>query len=146
MASKLYTIGFTKKSARELFELLKEHQIKKVIDIRLSNTNQLAGFTKKNDLEYFLKEIADIKYFYVKDFAPTKELMIAKRERKISMDKFEEEFTKILKQRKVENIFNEEELNQACLLCSEEQAKDCHRNAITKYLKGKYRELEIIDI
>jgi uncharacterized protein (DUF488 family) len=146
MASKLYTIGFTKKSAREFFELLKEHQIKKIIDIRLSNTNQLAGFTKKNDLEYFLKEIADIKYFYAKDFAPTKELMIAKRERKISMDKFEEEFTKILKKRKVENIFNEEELNQACLLCSEEQAKDCHRNAITKYLKGKYQELEVVDI
>lgn len=146
MTNILYTIGSNRKSARELFDLLKENHIEKIIDIRLSNTNQLAGFTKKNDLEYFLKEIADIKYIYEKDFAPTKELMKEKMDKKITMSEFESEFSKILEQRKAENIFIESELNRACLLCSEEKASECHRSVITKYLKKKYKKLEIVDL
>ncbi len=146
MKNILYTIGSNRKSARELFDLLKEYYIEKIIDIRLSNTNQLAGFTKKNDFKYFLKEIADIKYIYEKDFAPTKELMVAKREKKITMSEFESEFSKILEQRRAENIFKESELNRACLLCNEENASECHRRVITNYLKKKYIKLEIVDL
>ncbi len=50
----IYTIGFTKKSAKEFFEILKKNEIEQVIDIRLNNTSQLSGFAKKNDLKYFL--------------------------------------------------------------------------------------------
>ena len=54
---KLYTIGFTKKSARRFFELIKLHNIDVLVDVRLNNKSQLAGFTKEEDLEYFLSEI-----------------------------------------------------------------------------------------
>jgi len=57
---KIFTIGFTKKSAEEFFTLLKDAGVRRVIDIRLNNTSQLAGFAKARDLEYFLKAILGI--------------------------------------------------------------------------------------
>ena len=54
---KLYTIGFTKKSSKQFFDLLKANNVRAMADIRLNNSSQLAGFTKCNDLEYFLKAI-----------------------------------------------------------------------------------------
>jgi len=66
----LFTIGFTQKSAKQLFDLLKKNHIKRIVDIRLHNNNQLAGYTKKDDFEYFLKEIANINYKYTKEMAP----------------------------------------------------------------------------
>ena len=71
----LFTIGFTKKTAKQFFELLKKNQVKSLIDTRLNNKSQLAGFTKKEDLEYFLKEIAGIKYVYKPEFAPSDEIL-----------------------------------------------------------------------
>ena len=71
----LYTIGFTKKSAEDFFELLKKHHVKNIIDVRISNSSQLAGFAKGNDLIYFLKQICGIGYRHIVDFAPTKELL-----------------------------------------------------------------------
>ena len=71
----LYTIGFTKKSAKQFFELLKKHQVKCLIDMRLNNKSQLAGFAKKEDLEYFLDVIANIKYVYKPEFAPSDEIL-----------------------------------------------------------------------
>jgi len=43
----LYTIGFTKKNARQFFETLKTAGVKRLVDIRLNNQSQLAGFTKR---------------------------------------------------------------------------------------------------
>lgn len=71
---KIYTVGFTKKSAKEFFNILKRNKIEQIIDIRLNNTSQLAGFTKKNDLKYFLKELCKIDYKHFNFLAPTKEI------------------------------------------------------------------------
>ena len=57
MEIKLFTIGFTQKSAHKFFTTLKEARVQRVIDVRLNNNSQLAGFSKKEDLSYFLKEL-----------------------------------------------------------------------------------------
>ncbi len=59
---KLFTIGFTKTTAESFFSRLSQAGVKKVIDIRLNNASQLAGFAKKTDLIYFLKTICGIDY------------------------------------------------------------------------------------
>jgi len=146
MANRLFTIGFAHKSARQFFDLLAKHHIKKIVDIRLSNNNQLAGYTKKEDLRHFLKEIANIEYVYMPELAPTEELMKAKREKTISMNDFEKKFLKLLKKREIEKIVKEEDLNMSCLLCSEASAGECHRSVVTKYLLKRFNMLIIEDI
>ena len=71
----LYTIGFTKKTAEQFFETLKKHAITLLVDVRLNNSSQLAGFTKSDCLPYFLKEICDASYLHIPEFAPTKEIL-----------------------------------------------------------------------
>jgi uncharacterized protein (DUF488 family) len=72
---KLYTIGFTGKSAEKFFTLLRNSQVKKIVDTRINNKSQLSGFAKGQDLEFFAREIGDISYEHIIDFAPTKELL-----------------------------------------------------------------------
>ena len=71
----VFTIGSSQKNARQFFSLLKESGVKRLIDIRLKNSSQLAGFTKVPDIEYFLKEIADISYLHMPQFAPTESIL-----------------------------------------------------------------------
>src|SRR5262245_44090398 len=82
MEIKLFTIGFTQKSAREFFAALKEAGVKRVVDVRLNNNSQLAGFSKKEDLPYFLKKIGNIDYIHAPDLAPTQEILDAFKKRK----------------------------------------------------------------
>jgi hypothetical protein len=78
----LSTIGFTKHSASAFFTKLKEAGIVRVIDIRLNNVSQLAGFTKRDDLIYFLKEICGCGYIHEPCFAPTQEILDAWKKRR----------------------------------------------------------------
>lgn len=131
----LYTIGFAKKNAKEFFSLLKTNNIKTLIDIRLNNVSQLAGFTKKNDLEYFLKEICNIDYIHRTDFAPTKDILDAYKKKEIKWAQYELEYKQILKQRGVEVKITSQDLDNACLLCSEATAEKCHRRLLSEYFK-----------
>ena len=95
----LYTIGFTQKSAAEFFGALKARSVGALIDTRINNTSQLAGFTKADDLKYFLKEIGNISYIYRPDFAPTKELLKDWRDKKISWEQYEKQYLAIQENR-----------------------------------------------
>ena len=55
---KVFTMGFTQKSAEQFFGLISENKIELLIDVRLNNQSQLAGFTKGRDLEFFLQNCA----------------------------------------------------------------------------------------
>ncbi len=132
--NELFTIGFAKKSAKEFFQLLKKNGINRVIDIRLNNTSQLAGFTKHNDLEFFLKEICGIKYNYDIMFAPDKDLLINYKNGNIGWDEYVIQFDNIMKTRNINeyisknySCINEERI---CLLCSEEKSDKCHRKLV----------------
>jgi uncharacterized protein (DUF488 family) len=140
---KIYTIGFTKKSAREFFTLLEDNQIEQLVDIRLNNKSQLAGFTKMKDLNYFLKELADIDYFYFDYLAPTKEL----REMVNDWDLYTEEYLKLLEKRKALDRLDLQFFQKPTVfLCSETLASDCHRGILTTYLQENWPDLEVIHL
>ena len=143
---KLFTIGFTQKDARSFFTLLQTAGVSKIIDVRLNNNSQLAGFSKRDDLAYFLKEICDCDYVHVTDFAPTKEIYTAYKKEGCGWAEMEKRFTKLINDRKIENRFKADELNNACLLCSEHEPLHCHRRLVAIYLQEKIGDIEIIHL
>ncbi|SHJ79964.1 DUF488 domain-containing protein [Paramaledivibacter caminithermalis] len=146
---RLYTIGFTKKSAKEFFELLKKNNVRTLLDIRLNNSSQLAGFTKGRDLEYFLMEMAGIKYIHDVDFSPTKQILNDYKKKIITWGEYEKLFEKLILKRnikdKVNKYFNGN-LDGVCLLCSEATSENCHRRLIAEYLKNSFDYIEIIHL
>src|SRR4051794_7898136 len=98
----IFTIGFTKKTAGEFFGLLKRHGIKRLIDVRLNNVSQLAGFTKRDDLEYFLREICGSAYAHEPRLAPTQEMLDRYKKHRGSWDEYEKAFLALMAERKIE--------------------------------------------
>jgi len=143
---RLYTIGFTNKPARKFFELLETHNVKKIIDTRANNVSQLSGFAKGVDLEFFAKAIGDIDYSHELFFAPTKDLLEKYRKKRITWDEYAAEYSNLLVQRRVEERVDVDQLNNACLLCSEHLPDRCHRRLLADYIKDKYPEIEIIHL
>lgn len=139
----LYTIGFAGKSAEAFFTSLVKHGVRKVIDIRLNNVSQLAGFTKKNDLKYFLKVIAGIEYEYLPQLSASKELMTGFRQGKIAWKDYETTYLKLLEERQVLKTLKPENFDRACLLCSEEKPDHCHRRLAAEWLRGKWEGVEV---
>lgn len=140
---KVFTIGFSKKSARDFFKILQQAGVKRVVDIRLNNVSQLAGFTKKDDLEFFLHAIAGIEYIHRPELAPTKEILDGYKKKKLSWPEYEERFSKLMSQRQLETLVKPDELSNACLLCSEPKADKCHRRLVAEYLRSKWANIEI---
>jgi uncharacterized protein (DUF488 family) len=142
----VFTIGFTKKSARSFFTKLKNSEINKVIDIRLNNVSQLAGFAKKDDLEYFLQELCDCDYVHLPLLAPTKEILDSYKNKKINWAEYEKQFNNLLKERKVHTLVEPSELHKSCLLCSEPKPDKCHRRLVAEYFKHYFGNIEIIHL
>ena len=130
-----YTIGFTKKSAEQFFNLLRDNHVKPLIDVRISNGSQLAGFAKGKDLEFFLKEICHIPYKHVIDFAPTKELLDKWHKQEVSWTEYETIYTSILKERDILRKHGIKQFDGSCFLCSEETPENCHRRLLVEYMK-----------
>ena len=143
---KLYTIGFAKKSAETFFNLLKNAGVKTIVDTRVNNVSQLAGFAKGTDLKFFAKEICDISYEHNNDFAPAKELLTRYRQKKISWPEYETEYLNLLDIRKVAQKTDIGKLHQNCLLCSEHSPEKCHRRLLAEYFKHTKNEIEIIHL
>ena len=139
----LYTIGFTKKNAQTFFSKLQKAGVTILIDIRLNNVSQLAGFAKRDDLIFFLRELCDCDYKHIPFFAPTKEILDAYKKNQIGWDEYVNRFSKLIKKRKIENKITAEELNNACLLCSEPTPEQCHRRLVAEYLRDKFDDIEI---
>lgn len=139
----LYTIGFAQKNAEDFFAVLRNNNIRKLIDIRLNNLSQLAGFTKKQDLEYFLKEICNIEYLHRPDFAPTKEILDDYKKKKISWLDYKQKYLKLLSQRDVKTKIEPKELDMSCLLCSEPKPAHCHRRLLAEYFENIYKGITI---
>ncbi len=140
---KALTIGFTKKSARRFFHLLKDSEAKRVVDVRLNNGSQLAGFAKKDDLAWFLREICGMDYVHLPILAPTKELLRAYRQGTINWPVYESRFLKLMGDRKIEQSVPKEIVDEGCLLCSEDQPHHCHRRLVAEYLNRQWGGVEI---
>ena len=133
----MYTIGFTKKSAREFFETLINAGVRRVVDIRLNNVSQLAGFTKRDDLAYFLDRIGSIEYVHVPLLAPTAELLDSYKKGQLAWADFEAAFHRMLEECAVEQAWLPQVRDADCLLCSEHEPDRCHRRMVADYLSAR---------
>ena len=140
---KIFTIGFTKKSAESFFAKLKSAGVKRLIDIRLNNVSQLAGFAKQDDLRYFAKAICDIDYVHLIDLAPTKDILDAYKKNNGDWNMYQRNFLQLMKIRRVEDNVPRALLDGGCLLCSEDKPDHCHRRLVAEYLREKWGEVEI---
>ncbi|MFS8853688.1 DUF488 domain-containing protein [Synechococcus sp. R5-16] len=142
---KIFTIGFAKKSAEQFFNRLKQPGLVRVVDARLNNTSQLAGFTKKNDLEFFLHEICKLGYIHLPELAPTQEILDAY---KASGDwsNYERQFLSLMAERRIEDQVDKSILDGGCLLCSEATPEHCHRRLVAEYLRRKWGDVEIVHL
>lgn len=143
----LYTIGFTKKNAEHFFNLLRNNGVKQLVDVRISNSSQLAGFAKGKDLEYFVKEICHIPYIHIADFAPTKELLDQWHKQEVTWDEYERIYTKMLTDKDILRKHGVKPFDGSCFLCSEDTPEQCHRRLLVEYMKKHSKELvEIIHL
>ncbi|MGQ9826003.1 MAG: DUF488 domain-containing protein [Desulfotomaculales bacterium] len=141
----IYTIGFSKKSLREFITRLKNAGVRKVIDVRLHNTSQLAGYAKKEDLEYVL-ELAGIAYEHRPELAPTEELLKGYKNGEISWPEYEKVYKDLLAKREPLKSGDFERLRQegpVCLLCAEDKPDRCHRRLLAEYCRDRLPEVEI---
>lgn len=140
---KLFTIGFTQKPAKKFFELLKASGAKRVVDVRLNNVSQLAGFAKKTDLAYFLEELGNMDYVHIPALAPTKEMLDEYKKGGGDWAAYEGRFLGLMKQRRIEETVPREVLADGCLLCSEDKPHHCHRRLVAEYLKQHWGDVDI---
>jgi uncharacterized protein (DUF488 family) len=140
----IYSIGFTQKSAGEFFGTLKAHGIERLLDVRLNNTSQLAGFAKQADLAYFLREICNCGYEHEPLLAPEQEMLDAYKKRKGDWDKYAEEFLALMRSRSIESVMSKDRFAQkTVLLCSEPTAEHCHRRLVLEYLQHAWSGVTI---
>ena len=140
----IYSIGFTKKTAEQFFSLLKSAGIRRLLDVRLNNISQLAGFAKRDDLRFFLREICGAEYIHEPLLAPTQEILDEYKKNKGSWHEYEGKFQALMAERKIE-----EKLDQSAfaaptvLLCSEVKPEQCHRRLVIEYLAAKWEPFEV---
>lgn len=143
---KLFTIGFTGKSAEKFFGLLESSTATKLIDIRINRTSQLAGFAKEQDLRFFLPKLARMEYLVREDLAPTKELLSSYRDKEIDWDKFALKYQELLKQRGVIESLDSEVFDNAVLLCSESEPEKCHRMLLANLILEKFPNVKVTNL
>ena len=146
---KLFTIGFTKKTAEEFFNLLTDAGVRRIVDVRLNNNGTLSGFTRQAHLPYLLRELTGIEYEHRPDLAPTQKILSdwkpspkAKKAGKkpITWAEYQTRFARLIRKRKIETLIKPAELDYACLLCSEPTPENCHRRIVAEYLRRKWTD------
>ncbi len=140
---KLFTIGFTKTTAEGFFGRLRRAGISKLIDVRLNNVSQLAGFAKKDDLRYFMREIVGAPYIHQPELAPTQEMLDEYRKGGGSWDEYARRFLALMASRHIEDKVSREQMEGACLLCSEDKPHQCHRRLVAEYLRDKWGGIQV---
>lgn len=143
MAIQLFTIGFTKKNAEQFFTILREARVRRILDIRLNNVSQLAGFTKRDDLKFFLREICDTGYFHFPECAPTREILDKYKKKRCDWGEYEARFLPMIETRKIETLLTADLLDHGCLLCSEPTPEKCHRRLVAQYMEARIPELTV---
>lgn len=140
----VYTIGFTQRKAAEFFGALRCSNIKRLLDVRLNNSSQLASFTKHSDLPFFLKELCNAEYIHEPLLAPTEDILSDYKKRKGSWEQYEKRFLTLMDERKIEDKIDRSLFESpTVLLCSEATAEHCHRRLVLEYLNSKWGDLHV---
>jgi uncharacterized protein (DUF488 family) len=138
----IYTIGFTQSTAEHFFGRLGQAGVRRLLDVRLNNRSQLAGFAKAQDLPYLLRELVGASYEHQPLLAPTQELLDAYRKRKGAWFEYEREFLELMTERRIEEHLEPAEFAvPTALLCSEATSEHCHRRLVCDYLAGHWSEI-----
>lgn len=145
-AARVFTIGFTRKPAAKFFDLMETAGVRRVIDVRLNNVSQLAGFTKRDDLEFFLRRIGKIDYVHRPELAPTKEILDEYKKNKGPWSEYERRFLALMHERRIEHTLPRELFDGGCLLCSEHEPHNCHRRLVAEYLREKWGAMDIVHL
>jgi uncharacterized protein (DUF488 family) len=143
---RLYTIGFTAKSAEQFFSLLNESEASKLIDIRINRTSQLAGFAKEQDLKFLVPELTNMEYVVREELAPTKDLLASYRKKEIAWDEFAENYYHLLRERALDKALSLDDFANSIILCSEKEPEKCHRTLLANVIAEKFPSLEIINL
>ena len=143
---RLFTIGFTKKTARRFFELLRGSGARRIVDVRLNNVSQLAGFAKKDDLAYFADAICGMDYVHLPALAPTQQMLDRYKKEGGEWSAYELAFLDLMRQRRIEDTVSKEALADGCLLCSEDKPHHCHRRLVAEYLKERWGDVDIVHL
>ena len=143
----IYTIGFTKHTANDFFESLKRAGVTRLVDVRLNNVSQLAGFAKRDDLRYFLDKICSANYVHEPLLAPTQEMLDAFKKAKGSWAAYETAFCDLMAQRRIEVQIPKELFDGVTvLLCSELTPEHCHRRLVVEYLNDRWGGVEAVHL
>jgi uncharacterized protein (DUF488 family) len=140
---RIFTIGYAGRNAGDFFTTLKQAGIRKVMDVRLYNTSQLAAFTKKQDIEYFLQNVVGAEYVHLPIMAPTPQLLSDYKKGLIGWQQYEAQFKAIIAQRQIQGHITPQDADMSCFLCSEAKADKCHRRIVAEYLAGHWRNVSI---
>ena len=140
---RLFTIGFTKKNAEKFFGLLSSSGVKRVVDVRLNNVSQLAGFAKRDDLRYFLRRMCGVDYVHLPALAPTQEMLAGYRKDHKDWGIYEKQFLDLMQERRIEDTVPREIVDGGCLLCSEDKPHHCHRRLVAGYLDDRWGGIDI---
>ncbi|MFL6140668.1 MAG: DUF488 family protein [Labedaea sp.] len=140
---KIHTIGFTKKSAEKFFGLLRASGAATLVDVRLNNVSQLAGFAKRDDLKYFLNELCGMAYAHRPDLAPTQPMLDEYKKHGSGWETYEERFLDLMRRRGIEDSVPQDLLDNAVLLCSEDKPHHCHRRLVAEYLAQRWDSVTI---
>jgi uncharacterized protein (DUF488 family) len=140
---KVFTIGFTKKSAQQFFDMLRRSGAKRVVDVRLNNVSQLAGFAKRDDLKFFLNEVCGMDYVHTPELAPTQEMLDEYKKLKGDWQTYEKRFLDLMEKRRIESSIPKELVAEGCLLCSEDKPHHCHRRLVADYLRQHWGDLDV---
>jgi len=140
---KIYTIGFTKKSAEKFFGLLRTSGATTLVDVRLNNVSQLAGFAKRDDLKFFLGELCGMGYTHRPDLAPTQAILDDYKKQGTGWETYENRFLKLMEQRTIEDAVPRGLIDNAVLLCSEDKPHHCHRRLVAEYLADRWGSVTV---
>jgi len=140
---RICTIGFTNKKAEDFFARLQKAGVKRVVDVRLNNVSQLAGFSKRDDLQYFLKSILGIEYVHLPLLAPTQDILDEFKKNHGDWKVYEGKFNGLIESRQIEKQISPLLVSEGCLLCSEDKPLHCHRRLVVEYLQRKWGNVRI---
>jgi uncharacterized protein (DUF488 family) len=139
----IFTIGFAQTPAAEFFGKLKRAGVRRLLDVRLNNTSQLAAYAKRDDLRFFLRAICDADYEHEPLLAPTQEMLDAYKKHKGSWQDYERQFLDLMAERHIDENLDREHFatTPTVLLCSERTAEHCHRRLVLEYLDSKWSDI-----
>jgi uncharacterized protein (DUF488 family) len=147
MPGTLYTIGFTRSTAEHFFERLRRAGIRRLVDVRLNNTSTLAGFTKRDDLPYFLRTILNADYLHEPLLAPMPEMLKSYQGKQVGWDEYAPRYLALIEERGVATALDRAVFEgPTVLLCSEATAEHCHRRLAAEHLARAWGGLEIVHL